>query len=218
MIRVLVVDDQDLVRAGAVASVGAQHDMTVVGEAATGVEAVRQAMLHAPDVVLMDIRMPQLDGIDATRQILGRHPGVRVLVLTTFDVDEYVFAALRAGASGFLLKDSSVDELATAIRVVHRGDSVLSPSTTGRLVELMLPAVPDPGRRAAAEAALTDRELQVVRLLAQGLSNAEIGGEVFLAEATVKTHVGRVLTKLGLRDRVQVVIWAYQNGIVGSVG
>ena len=218
MIRVLVVDDQDLVRAGAVASVGAQPDMEVVGEAATGVEAVHEALLHVPDVVLMDIRMPQVDGIDATRQILGRHPGTRVLVLTTFDIDEYVFAALRAGASGFLLKDSSVDELAAAIRVVHRGDSVLSPSTTSRLVELMLPAVPDPGRRAAAEAALTDRELQIVRLVAQGLSNAEIGGEVFLAEATVKTHVGRVLTKLGLRDRVQVVIWAYQNGLVGTAG
>jgi DNA-binding NarL/FixJ family response regulator len=218
MIRVLVVDDQDLVRAGAVASVGAQPDMEVVGEAATGVDAVREAMLRVPDVVLMDIRMPQLDGIDATRQILDRHPGARVLVLTTFDVDEYVFAALRAGASGFLLKDASVEELAAAVRAVHRGDSVLSPSTTARLVELMLPVVPDPGRRAAAEAALTDRELTIVRLVAQGLSNAEIGGTVFLAEATVKTHVGRVLTKLGLRDRVQVVIWAYQNGLVGLSG
>ncbi|WP_036963740.1 response regulator [Promicromonospora kroppenstedtii] len=218
MIRVLVVDDQDLVRAGAVASVGAQPDMTVVGEATTGVEAVHQAMLHVPDVVLMDIRMPQLDGIDATRQILGRHPRTRVLVLTTFDADEYVFAALRAGASGFLLKDSSVEELAAAIRVVHRGDSVLSPSTTSRLVELMLPAVPDPGRQATAAALLTDRELQIVRLVAQGLSNTEIGAQVFLAEATVKTHVGRVLTKLGLRDRVQVVIWAYQNGLVSSTG
>ncbi|WP_275003747.1 response regulator [Promicromonospora iranensis] len=218
MIRVLVVDDQDLVRAGAVASVGAQPDMEVVGEAATGVDAVREAMLRVPDVVLMDIRMPQLDGIDATRQILDRHPEARVLVLTTFDVDEYVFAALRAGASGFLLKDASVEELAAAIRAVHRGDSVLSPSTTGRLVELMLPVVPDPGRRAAAEAALTDRELTIVRLVARGLSNAEIGGTVFLAEATVKTHVGRVLTKLGVRDRVQVVIWAYQNGLVGLSG
>jgi DNA-binding NarL/FixJ family response regulator len=218
VIRVLVVDDQDLVRAGAVASVGAQPDMEVVGEAATGVDAVREAMLRVPDVVLMDIRMPRLDGIDATRQILDRHPDTRVLVLTTFDVDEYVFAALRAGASGFLLKDASVDELATAIRVVHRGDSVLSPSTTGRLVELMLPVIPDPGRRANAEAALTERELEIVRLVAQGLSNAEIGGEVFLAEATVKTHVGRVLAKLGLRDRVQVVIWAYQNGLVGLSG
>ncbi|MGI5190758.1 response regulator [Promicromonospora sp. CA-289599] len=218
MIRVLVVDDQDLVRAGAVASVGAQPDMEVVGEAATGVDAVREAMLRVPDVVLMDIRMPQLDGIDATRQILDRHPDARVLVLTTFDADEYVFAALRAGASGFLLKDASVEELATAIRVVHRGDSVLSPSTTGRLVELMLPVVPDPGRRATAEAVLTDRELEIVQLVAQGLSNAEIGGKVFLAEATVKTHVGRVLAKLGLRDRVQVVIWAYQNGLVSPAG
>jgi DNA-binding NarL/FixJ family response regulator len=218
MIRVLVVDDQDLVRAGAAASVGAQPDMEVVCEAATGVEAVREAMLRVPDVVLMDIRMPQLDGIDATRQILGRHPDTRVLVLTTFDADEYVFAALRTGASGFLLKDSSVEELAAAIRVVHRGDSVLSPSTTSRLVELMLPVVPDPGRRATAEAALTGRELEIVRLVAQGLSNAEIGGKVFLAEATVKTHVGRVLAKLGLRDRVQVVIWAYQNGLVSPAG
>jgi DNA-binding NarL/FixJ family response regulator len=218
VIRVLVVDDQDLVRAGAVASVGAQPDMEVVGEAATGVDAVREAMLRVPDVVLMDIRMPQLDGIDATRQILDRHPDTRVLVLTTFDVDEYVFAALRAGASGFLLKDASVEELSAAIRAVHRGDSVLSPSTTGRLVELMLPVIPDPGRRANAEAALTERELEIVRLVAQGLSNAEIGGEVFLAEATVKTHVGRVLAKLGLRDRVQVVIWAYQNGLVGLSG
>jgi DNA-binding NarL/FixJ family response regulator len=218
VIRVLVVDDQELVRAGAVASVGAQPDMEVVGEAATGVGAVHEAMLHVPDVVLMDIRMPQLDGIDATRQILDRQPGTRVLVLTTFDIDEYVLAALRSGASGFLLKDAPVDELAAAIRVVHRGDSVLSPSTTRRLVELMLPVVPEPGRRAAAEAALTDRELQIVRLVAQGLSNAEVGGEVFLAEATVKTHVGRVLAKLGLRDRVQVVIWAYQNGLVSPAG
>ena len=218
MIRVLVVDDQDLVRAGAVASVGAQSDMEIVGEAATGIEAVREAMLRVPDVVLMDIRMPQLDGIDATRQILDRHPDTRVLVLTTFDVDEYVFAALRSGASGFLLKDSSVDELAAAIRVVHRGDSILSPSTTSRLLELMLPVVPDPGVRSAAEDALTDRELQVVRLVARGLSNAEIGVEVFLAEATVKTHIGRVLAKLGLRDRVQVVIWAYQNGLVSPAG
>ncbi|MCD2442034.1 response regulator transcription factor [Agromyces sp. SYSU K20354] len=213
MIRVLAVDDQALVRAGAVASVDAQPDMEVVGEAATGADAVREASRTRPDVVLMDIRMPQLDGIDATHRILERHADTRVLVLTTFDADEYVFAALRAGASGFLLKDASVDELATAIRTVHRGDAVLSPSTTSRLIELMLPVLPDPGRRVAAEAALTERELEVARLVARGLGNAEIASAVFLAEATVKTHVGRILAKLHLRDRVQIVIWAYRNGL-----
>ncbi|WP_022891566.1 response regulator [Agromyces subbeticus] len=213
MIRVLVVDDQDLVRAGIVASVDAQADLEVVGEAATGAESVRATARLSPDVVLMDIRMPQLDGVDATREILEHHAGTRVLVLTTFDADEYVFGALRAGASGFLLKDASVDELAAAIRAVHRGDAVLAPSTTSRFVELMLPRIPDPGRRAAAEASLTERELEIVRLVAQGLGNAEIARTVYLAEATVKTHIGRVLTKLSLRDRVQIVIWAYRNGI-----
>lgn len=213
MIRVLVVDDQDLVRAGIVASVNAQADLEVVGEASTGAESVRATSHLSPDVVLMDVRMPQLDGIDATREILRHRTDTRVLMLTTFDADEYVFGALRAGASGFLLKDASVDELAAAIRVVHRGDAVLSPSATNRLIDLMLPGMPDPGRREAAEASLTGRELEIVRLVAQGLGNIEIARTIFLAEATVKTHIGKVLTKLSLRDRVQIVIWAYQNGI-----
>jgi DNA-binding NarL/FixJ family response regulator len=216
MIRVLVVDDQDLVRAGIVASVNAQADLDVVGEASTGADAVRAAARHAPDVVLMDIRMPQLDGIDATREILQQHAETRVLVLTTFDADDVVFGALRAGASGFLVKDASVDELASAIRAVHLGDAVLAPSTTSRLLELVLPTLPDPGRRAAAESVLTERELEIVRLVAQGLGNAEVARAVHLAEATVKTHIGRVLTKLALRDRVQIVIWAYRNGLASD--
>ncbi|WP_157007671.1 response regulator [Agromyces laixinhei] len=213
MIRVLVADDQPLVRAGIVASIGAQPDLEVVAEAGNGVDAVRETARQSPDVVLMDIRMPQLDGIDATREILELRGGTRVLVLTTFDADEYMFGALRAGASGFLVKDASVDELAAAIRAVHRGDAVLAPSTTGRLLALMLPAMPDPRRRAAAEAALTGRELEIVRLVASGLGNAEVARAVHLAEATVKTHIGHVLTKLALRDRVQIAIWAYRNGL-----
>ncbi|WP_139418053.1 response regulator [Agromyces laixinhei] len=213
MIRVLVADDQPLVRAGIVASIGAQPDLEVVAEAGNGVDAVRETARHSPDVVLMDIRMPQLDGIDATREILELRGGTRVLVLTTFDADEYMFGALRAGASGFLVKDASVDELAAAIRAVHRGDAVLAPSTTGRLLALMLPAMPDPRQRAAAEAALTGRELEIVRLVASGLGNAEVARAVHLAEATVKTHIGHVLTKLALRDRVQIAIWAYRNGL-----
>lgn len=213
MIRVLVVDDQDLVRAGIVASIGAQPDLEVVAEAANGADAVRATARLSPDVVLMDIRMPQLDGIDATREILEHHADTRVLVLTTFDADEYVFGALRAGASGFLVKDASVDELAAAIRAVHRGDAVLAPSTTSRVLALMLPAMPDPRRRAAAESVLTGRELEIVRLVARGLGNAEVARAVHLAEATVKTHIGHVLTKLELRDRVQIAIWAYRNGL-----
>ncbi|GAA1567785.1 response regulator transcription factor [Kribbella karoonensis] len=213
MIKVFVADDQDLVRAGAVATVNAQPDMTVVGEAADGEQAVRGAASTRADVVLMDLRMPLLDGIEATRRIVGSERPAKILVLTTFDADEYVYAALRAGASGFVVKDAPVGEIASAVRAVHRGDSVLSPSVTHRVVEQLLAFAPDPALRQAGAELLSDRELEVVRLVATGLSNAEIGERVFLSEATVKTHVGRVLTKLSLRDRVQIAVWAHRHGL-----
>jgi len=215
MIRVAVADDQDLVRAGIVAVVEAQDDMRVVAEARDGADAVRMVADQPPDVVLMDIRMPLLDGIEATRRIVERALPTRVLLLTTFDADEHVHAGLRAGASGFLVKDAPVDELVTAIRAAARGDAVLSPAVTARVVgRLLEQPSPDAGDDAAAAAQLTPREIEVVRLVADGLSNAEIGAVVHLSEATVKTHVGRVLTKLGLRDRVQVAVWAHRRGIV----
>lgn len=215
MIRVLVVDDQDLVRAGIVATVDAQEGMTVVGEAADGAEAVRAADLRDPDVVLMDIRMPGSDGLEATRRILAAHPDARVIVLTTFDADELVHAALAAGACGFLVKDAPIAELTTSIRAAARGDAVLSPSITARVVERLLahPPVGTPDILPPAADRLTQRELEIVRLIADGLSNLEIAGIVHLSEATVKTHVGRVLMKLALRDRVQVAVWAHRHGI-----
>ncbi|WP_427891732.1 response regulator [Kribbella sp. GL6] len=213
MIRVFVADDQDLVRAGAVASVNAQPDMMVVGEAADGAETLRDVAGSRADVVLMDLRMPILDGIEATKRIVASVREVRVLVLTTFDADEYVYAALRAGASGFVVKDAPVAEIAAAIRAVHRGDAVLSPSVTHRVVEQLLAFAPDPVARQATEDLLSERELEIVRLVADGRSNAEIAATVFLSEATVKTHIGRVLTKLELRDRVQIAIWAHRTGL-----
>ncbi|MFI7064582.1 response regulator [Kribbella sp. NPDC050124] len=213
MIRVFVADDQDLVRAGAVASVNAQPDMTVVGEAADGLQTVRSVEGSRADVVLLDLRMPILDGIEATRRIVASDHDARILVLTTFDTDEYVYAALRAGASGFVVKDAPVTEIAAAIRAVHRGDAVLSPSVTHRVVEQLLAFAPDPAARQATAGLLSDRELEIVRLVADGRSNAEIAATVFLSEATVKTHIGRVLTKLDLRDRVQIAIWAHRHGI-----
>ncbi|MBK9180379.1 MAG: response regulator transcription factor [Acidimicrobiales bacterium] len=215
-VRVLVVDDQALVRAGFRMILEAEDDLTVVGEAADGREALALTRRARPDVVLMDVRMPVMDGIEATRQ-LGRLPeGERpkVLVLTTFEVDDDVFAALRAGASGFLLKDTPPDDLIEAIRVVAAGDSLLSPSITRRLIEEFarqpLPSTSPP----PALDLLTDRELEVLRHLARGLSNAEIAEALVLGETTVKTHVGRVLAKLGLRDRVQAVVLAYECGLV----
>lgn len=229
MIRVLVVDDQPVVRVGFSAILAAQEGIEVVGDAADGARAVDAAARLAPDVVLMDVRMPVLDGIEATRRITGGGPAAegaagppRVLVLTTFDLDEYVFAGLRAGASGFLLKDCTPAALVEAVRVVAAGEALLAPSVTRRLVAAFA-ALPDPaaapGRAAAAPPAavldpLTPREREVLALVAEGLSNAEIAGRLVLGEETVKTHVSRVLTKLGLRDRVQAVVLAYECGLV----
>jgi len=216
---VLVVDDQELVRAG-FRLILERAGLDVVGEASDGVEAVELAARLRPDVVLMDIRMPRLDGIDATRRVLAAADGAaRVLVLTTFDLDEYVYAAVRAGASGFLLKDVAPDDLVHAVRVVARGDAMLAPAVTRRMLERFAHR-PAPGQRPVRLAALSEREVEVVRLVARGLSNAEIGAELFLSEATVKTYVSRLLAKLGVRDRVQVAVLAYESGLVqpGSVG
>ncbi len=215
-IRVLVVDDQALVRAGFRMILEIEPDLEVVGEAADGGEAVTLAASLAPDVVLMDVRMPGVDGIAATRALTA-DPAcqARVVMLTTFDMDEYVYEALRAGASGFLLKDVRPELLVAGIRAVHAGESLLAPSVTRRMIESFVarPRVGDPesGDRIAT---LTARELEVLRLLAEGLTNREIATELFVSETTVKTHVGRLLMKLGLRDRVQAVIFAYQHRLV----
>lgn len=215
-IRLLLADDQEMVRVGFRMVLDAQPDMTVVGEAGDGAEAVRlTAELH-PDIVLMDIRMPRMDGLEATRTIIEADPAVRVLVLTTFDLDEYVHAALRAGAGGFLLKDAGPAELLAGIRAVSSGDAVVAPSATRRLLERFLPH--DSADSAPTDpkliAALSDREREVLVCVGQGLTNTEIAGKLFLAETTVKTHIGHILTKLGLRDRVQMVITAYDAGLV----
>jgi DNA-binding NarL/FixJ family response regulator len=210
--RVLVVDDQELVRAG-FRMILERNGLDVVGEAADGVDAVRLAGELAPDVVLMDVRMPRMDGIEATRQIISRRPETRILALTTVDLDEYVYEAVRAGASGFLLKDISPSDLVHAVGVVARGDALLAPALTRRLLDRFV-ARPLPGARSDQLAEITDRQLEVLRLVAQGRSNAEIGAALFLSEATVKTYVSRLLTKLCLRDRVQLTILAYQCGVV----
>ncbi|MED7924983.1 response regulator transcription factor [Nonomuraea sp. LP-02] len=215
MIRVLIADDQGMVRTGFTVFLSAQPDIQVVGEAGDGREAVRRAAELAPDVVLMDVRMPVMNGLEATRELLaggGRSP--KVLILTTFDLDDYVYEALRAGASGFLLKDASAAQLAEAVRVVAAGDALLAPQVTRRLIhEFARLGAPRPaaGRRLAE---LTERETEVLTLVAQALSNQEIADKLFVAEQTVKTHVGRVLMKLGLRDRAQAIVWAYENGLV----
>jgi DNA-binding NarL/FixJ family response regulator len=223
MIRVLVVADQALVRAGFCMILEAEPDIEVVGEAGDGLEAIEAVRRLRPDVVLMDVRMPNLDGVEATGRIAG--PGVtgpvpRVIILTTFDLDDYVYAALRNGASGFLLKDTPPETLADAIHVVAGGDALLAPSITRRLIEDVArrPATgidEQPGLRE-----LTDRELDVLKLMARGLSNAEIAERLIVGETTVKTHVGRILMKLGARDRVQAVVVAYESGVVspGSPG
>jgi DNA-binding NarL/FixJ family response regulator len=186
----------------------AQDDMTVVGEARDGLEALAMLGNVVADVVLMDVRMPRLDGVEATRRLLSG-AGPKVIVLTTFDLDEYAFAALRAGASGFLLKDAPAEEIVAAVRTVHEGDAVIAPSTTRRLLDHVAPTLPLP---ADPPIPLTDREREVLQHIAQGETNAEIAGHLFLSEGTVKTHVGRILAKLQLRDRVQAVIWAYEHG------
>ncbi|WP_243844351.1 response regulator transcription factor [Salinibacterium sp. ZJ454] len=217
MTRVLVVDDQELVRGG-FRLILERHGFDVVGEAGDGVEAVQLAGVHHPDVVLMDIRMPRLDGIEATAQLMaGPDPRPRVLALTTFDLDEYVYRAVRAGASGFLLKDVSPADLVHAVTVVARGDTLLASAVTRRLLEQFSPRVVS-----AAASALSDREAEVARLVARGLSNADVGRQLFLSEATVKTYVSRLLAKLELRDRVQLAVFAYESGLVqvgsGSAG
>ena len=213
-LRVVIADDQQLVRAGFRMILDAEPGYAVVGEAADGLAAVNLVTREEPDVVLMDIRMPHLDGIEATRQITASGVATRVLVVTTFDVDEYVARAVRAGASGFLLKDTPPEELLRAIRVVAGGDALLAPSSTRQLIESYLTgAAPEAADGARVLASLTDREHEVLCLLARGLSNAEIADELVLGETTVKTHVGRVLAKLDVRDRVQAVVWAYEHGV-----
>ncbi|MEU5877318.1 response regulator transcription factor [Spirillospora sp. NPDC047279] len=216
MIKVMIVDDQTIVRAGFAALLDAQPDISVVGEAGDGREAVRMAATDRPDVVVMDIRMPGMDGIEATRRILARPgaDGVRVLVLTTFDVDEYVYEALSVGASGFLLKDATADELVSAVRVVARGDSLLAPQVTGRLIREFTQQRRNRPQAPEALSTLTARETEVLVLIAGGLSNGEIAARLVVSEHTVKTHVARVFTKLGLRDRAQAVMLAYESGLV----
>jgi DNA-binding NarL/FixJ family response regulator len=218
-IRVLLVDDQALLRTGFRMVLGAEPGLTVVGEAGDGVEAVELARRLQPDVVLMDIRMPKLDGVEATRRIMAAELPTRVLVLTTFDLDEYVVGALRAGASGFVTKDVPAEDLVDAIRVVAAGEAVVAPRVLRRLLDQYAGHLPNPSAAAPAVfAGLTDREQEVLVLIARGLSNAEIAKELFVSETTVKTHVGHVLTKLGVRDRVQAVVLSYESGLVRPGG
>jgi DNA-binding NarL/FixJ family response regulator len=214
-VRVLIVDDQALVRTGFRMILEAEPDIEVVGEAPDGARAIEEALRLEPDVVLMDVRMPELDGIEATRRLLANGAGsTKVVMLTTFDMDEYVYDALRAGASGFLLKDVPPEQLIDGIRAVANGDALLAPSITPRLIEEFVRAAPARTEQPAGLAELTSREVEVLRLIARGFSNAEIAKELFVSETTVKTHVAHVLMKLDVRDRVQAVILAYESGIV----
>ncbi|KOV60284.1 response regulator [Streptomyces sp. MMG1121] len=216
-IRVLIADDQMMVREGFSVLLNAMADIEVVGEAVNGREAVERVRELAPDVVLMDIRMPELNGIEATREIVAADAAAKVLVLTTFDLDEYVYQALRAGASGFLLKDASARQLADGVRVVASGEALLAPSVTRRLITEFSRLVESPRLVPAAQAAygeLTERETEVLVLIAQGLSNAEIAERLVVAESTIKTHVSRILVKLGLRDRTQAAVFAYEARLV----
>ena len=215
-IRVFLVDDQELVRAGFRMLIDSQPDLTVVGEAGDGGEALEQLAVTGCDVVLMDVRMPRLDGVEATRLLAERPDAPQVIVLTTFDLDEYAFAAIRAGAAAFLLKDATPATLLGAVRTVHAGDSVVAPSTTRRLLEHFATALPDPAGPSPDErlAALTEREQETLVLVGRGLSNGEIAAEFVVSEATVKTHVSRLLAKTGSRDRVQLVVLAYETGLV----
>ncbi|RNL60468.1 DNA-binding response regulator [Nocardioides marmoriginsengisoli] len=217
-IRVFLVDDQDMVRAGFRMLVESQPDLVVVGEAGDGAAAVQQLAVTATDVVLMDVRMPRMDGVEATRLLSAQGPTPRVIVLTTFDLDEYAFAAIKAGAAAFLLKDATPPELLNAIRSVHAGDAVVAPSTTRRLLEHFAAALPDGTPEAEAEPRLrllTEREREVLVLVGRGLSNTEIAADLVVAEATVKTHISRLLAKTDSRDRVQLVVLAYGAGLVG---
>ena len=211
MIKVFIADDQAMVREGFGALLGAQPDIVVVGDAADGAAAVAQVRHLAPDVVLMDVRMPVMDGLEATRRLAG---GPRILILTTFDLDDYVFEALRAGASGFLLKDAPAADLINAVRVVAAGEALLAPSVTRKLIAEFTARTHAGRPRPAALNALTPRETDVLRLIARGQSNQEIAAELVVAEQTVKTHIGRILAKLGLRDRAQAVVFAYETGLV----
>ncbi|HUQ61349.1 response regulator transcription factor [Lentzea sp.] len=214
MIRVVVVDDQEMVREGFSALLNAQDDIDVIGSAGNGVQGVALARTVRPDVVLIDIRMPEMDGLTATRLLLGGSDDVKVLVLTTFDLDDYVYEALQAGASGFLLKHAPARELLNAVRVVAAGEALLAPSITKRLIEDFVKSRRGDRVRPAQLGVLTERETEILVLVAQGMSNLEIAAHLVLAEQTVKTHVSRVLTKLGLRDRAQAVIAAYESGLV----
>jgi DNA-binding NarL/FixJ family response regulator len=217
MTSVLLADDQELMRMGFRMVVDSQPDLTVVGEAADGLQALEAAARLTPDVLLMDVRMPQMDGVEATRRLVASGSETRVIILTTFDLDEYVYAALRAGASGFLLKDAQPADLLSAIRAVAAGDAVVAPRVTRRLLSTYahrLPTASTAAGNSAPPAQLTAREDEVMRLIALGLSNAEIAERLVVSEATVKTHVGRILAKLELRDRVQIVVFAYESGLV----
>ena len=214
MIRVLIADDQALVRRGFQMILEIEDDIEVVGETADGAEAVAAALQLDPDVVLMDVRMPRVDGIEATKRLTAQKARAKVVMLTTFDMDEYVYEALQAGASGFLLKDVEPELLLAGIRAVHAGESLLAPTVTRRMIDSFLARPPAPDREISGRlAGLTAREREVLGLLARGLTNAEIAAELVVSETTVKTHVGRVLMKLGLRDRVQAVIFAYEAGL-----
>ena len=217
-IRVFLVDDQELVRAGFRMLIDSQPDLTVVGEAGDGGEALERLAVTACDVVLMDVRMPRLDGVEATRRLTAREGAPQVVVLTTFDLDEHAFAAIRAGAAAFLLKDATPETLLGAIRTVHGGESVVAPSTTRRLLEHFATVLPDPAGPSPDDrlAALTERERETLVLVGRGLANAEIAAAFVVSEATVKTHIGRLLAKTGSRDRVQLVVLAYDTGLVGG--
>ena len=215
-VRVLIADDQALVRTGFKMILAADEEIDVVGEASDGLEAVEMAKRLRPDVILMDIRMPGLDGLEATRRLVAESPSdhpVRVLVLTTFDLNEYVYEAVRAGASGFLLKDVPAEQLVAGVHVVARGDALLAPSVTRRLLEEFARTTPEAASPPPALDELTPRELEVLQLISRGMSNAEIAAELIVSETTVKTHVARVLMKLGLRDRIQAVVLAYETGL-----
>lgn len=214
MITIVIADDQDLVREGVRMMLDAETDLSVVGEAANGNQALAAARTHDPDVLLMDVRMPDLDGIEATRRLVASGARARVLVLTTFNLDEYVYQAMKAGASGFLLKDAKREQLAAAVRTIAAGESLLAPAITRRLIEDFCKRPPPTAGLPDAVSHLSERELEVLRLLARGLSNTEIAAQLYLGDTTIKSHVARILAKLDLRDRTQAVVFAYEHGVV----